>query len=74
MHMKEYIEGKTSSSTTHDLVKILKPILRNNFYTYWIHILEEIINIARSSIVKMLKFVIVAWIIWKVLSVVITKI
>ena len=34
IHMKEEAEGKTSSGTTHHLVKMLKPILRNNFYTF----------------------------------------
>ena len=61
--MKEEIEGETSSGTTYHLVKMLKPISRNNFYTYWINILVEIINITRSSIVTMPKLVIVAWII-----------
>ena len=28
------IEEETSTGTTHHLVKMLKPILRNNFYTY----------------------------------------
>ena len=27
-------EGETLSGTTHHFVKMLKPILRNNFYTY----------------------------------------
>ena len=58
--MKEEIEGEKSSGTTHHLVKMLKPILRNNFYTYWLNILVEII---RSSIVTMSKLVIAAWII-----------
>ena len=61
--MKEEIEGETSSGTTYHLVKMLKPISRNNFYTYWINILVEIINITRSSIVTKPKLVIVAWII-----------
>ena len=61
--MKEEIEGETSSGTTNHLVKMLKPISRNNFYPYWINILVEIINITRSSIVTMPKLVIVAWII-----------
>ena len=61
--MKEEIEGEKSSGTTHHLVKMLKPILRKNFYTYWLNILVEIINITRSSIVTMPKLVIVAWII-----------
>ena len=59
--MKEEIEGETSSGTTHHLVKMLKPISRNNFYTYLIKILVEIINTTRSSIVTMSKLVIVAW-------------
>ena len=61
--MKEEKEGETSSGATHHLVKMLKPILQYNFYTYWINILVEIINITRPSIVTMLKLVIVAWII-----------
>ena len=61
--MKEEIEGEISSGTTHHSVKMLKPILRNNFYTYWVNILVEIINITRSSNVIMSKLVIVAWII-----------
>ena len=61
--MKEEIEGETSSGTTYHLVKMLKPISRKNFYTYWINILVEIINITRSSIVTKPKLVIVAWII-----------
>ena len=60
--MKEEIEGETSSGTTHHLIKMLKPILQNNFYTYLINILVEIINTTRSSIVTMSKLVIVAWI------------
>ena len=63
IHMKEKIERKISSGTTHHLVKMLKPILPNNFYTYWINILVEIINISRYSIVTMSKLVIVALII-----------
>ena len=46
--MKQEIEGKTSSGTTHYLVKMLKPILGNNFYTYWINIVVEIIKISYS--------------------------
>ena len=42
--------------------KNVKKILRNNFYTYKINILVEIINITRSSILTMSKLVIVAWI------------
>ena len=63
--MKEEIEGERSSgtTTTQHLVKMLKPISRNNFYTYWINILVEIINITRSSIVTMSKLVTAAWII-----------
>ena len=61
--MKEEIEGETSSGKTHHLVKMLKLILQNHFYTYWINILVEIINITRSSIVTTSKLVIVAWII-----------
>ena len=57
------IEGETSSGTTHHLVKMLRPISRNNFYTYWINILVEIINITKSSIVTMSELVIVSWII-----------
>ena len=60
--MKEEIGGETSSGTTHHLIKMLKPILQNNFYTYLINILVEIINTTRSSIVTMSKLVIVAWI------------
>ena len=63
IHIKEEIEGEISSSTTHHLVKMLKPISQTNFYNYWINILVEIINITRSSIVTMTKLVIVAWII-----------
>ena len=65
--MKVEIEGEIemSSGTTHYLVKMLKPILRNNFYTCWINILVGIINITRSSIVIMSKLVIVAWIKWQ---------
>ena len=62
-HMKEEMEGQISSGTTHRLAKMLKQKLRNNSYTYWINILVEIINIARSSIVIMSKLVRVAWII-----------
>ena len=61
--MKEKVERETSSGTTHHLAKMLNPILRNNFYIYWINILVEIINITKSSIVTMSKLVIVAWII-----------
>ena len=61
--MKDKIEGEISSGTTHQLVKMLKQILRNNFYTCWINILVEIMNITRYSIVTMSKLVIVAWII-----------
>ena len=57
--MKEKIEGETSSGTTRHLLKMLKPIMRNNFYTYSINILVEIINVTRSSIVTMSKLVIV---------------
>ena len=57
--MKEEIEGETSSGTTRHLLKMLKPITRNNFYTYSINILVEIINVTRSSIVTMSKLVIV---------------
>ena len=57
--MKEEIEGETSSGTTCHLLKMLKPIMRNNFYTYSINILVEIINVTRSSIVTMSKLVIV---------------
>ena len=53
-HMKEKIEGETSSGTSHYLVKMLKPTLRNSFYTNWMNILIEIINITRSSIVILL--------------------
>ena len=53
--MKEEIEGEPSYVTTHHLVKILKPILQKNFYTYLINILAETINITRSSIVTMSK-------------------
>ena len=55
IHMKEEIEGEPSYVTTHHLVKILKPILQKNFYTYLINILAETINITRSSIVTMSK-------------------
>ena len=61
--MKEEKEGEKSSSTTHHLVKMLKPILRKKMYIYWINILVGIINITRSSIVTMSKLLIVAWII-----------
>ena len=63
MPMKEEIEAETSSGTTHRLVKMLKPISRNNFYNYWINILVEIINITRPSIATMSILVIAAWII-----------
>ena len=62
-YTKEEIEGETPSGTKHHLVKIFKPILRNNFYIYWINILVKIINITRSSTVAMSKLVIAAWII-----------
>lgn len=64
--MKEEIEGKISLGTTPRLAKMLKPILQNNFYTYWINTFIEIINVTRSSIVIMLKLVIAAWIIWQI--------
>ena len=54
---KEDIQRETSSGATHHLVKLLKQVSRNNFYTYWIKILVEIINITRSSIVTMSKLV-----------------
>ena len=54
IHVKEEKEGETSSGTNPPFSKILKPTLRN--------ILEEIINITRSSIATMSKSVIVAWI------------
>lgn len=60
-HMKEEVEREISSSTTHYLVKILKPILQKDFSLSWIKILVKIINIARFSIAIMLKLVIVAW-------------
>ena len=59
--MKEEVEREISSSTTHYLVKILKPILQKDFSLSWIKILVKIINIARFSIAIMLKLVIVAW-------------
>ena len=65
-HMKEEIEQETLPGTMHHLVKMLKPILQNNFYTYWKNILVEIINITTSSIATMSKLVIVTWIIWKI--------
>ena len=64
--MKEEIEGETSSGITHHLVKMLKPILLNNFYSYWIDILVEIINITRSLIITMSKLVTAAWIILQI--------
>ena len=62
-HMKEEIEEKISPGTIPRLAKMLKPILQNNFCTYWINTFIEIINVTRSSIVIMLKLVIAAWII-----------
>ena len=64
--MKEEIQGETLSGTTHHLVKILKPILQNNFHTDQINNLAEIINITRSPIVTMSKLVIVALIMGKI--------
>ena len=64
--MKEEVEGEISSSTTHYLVKILKPILQKDFSLSWIKILVKIINIARFSIAIMLKLVIVAWMTWEI--------
>ena len=61
--MKEELEGETSSGTTHHLVKMLKPISRNNFYSYWVEVLVETINIRRSPMVTMSKLVIAALII-----------
>ena len=61
--MNKEMEGEILSGTTHHSVKMLKPILRNNFYTYKINVLVETTNITRSSIVTMSKLVIVAWII-----------
>ena len=51
--MKADVEGETSSCTTHHLVKMLKPILSNNPYTYLINILVEIIKVRRYSIVTL---------------------
>ena len=51
--MKADVEGETSSCTTHHLVKMLKPILSNNPYTYWINILVEIIKVRRYSMVTL---------------------
>ena len=64
--MKEEVEGEISSSTTHYLVKMLKPILQNDFSLCWIKTLVKIINIARFSIAIMLKLVIVAWMTWEI--------
>ena len=64
--MKEEVEREISSSTTHYLVKILKPILQKDFSLSWIKILVKIINIARFSIAIMLKLVIVAWTTWEI--------
>ena len=61
--MKEELEGEILSGATHHLVKMLKPISRNNFYTYWVKVLVEIINIRRSPMVTMSKLVIAAWVI-----------
>ena len=61
--MKEDIEVEAFSGTTHHLVKRLKLISRNNFYTYWTNTVVEIINITRSSAVTMSKLVIIRWII-----------
>ena len=71
--MKEEIEGETSSGITHHLVKMLKPILLNKFYSYWINILVEIINITRSSIITMSKLVTAAWIILQIKLVLTSK-
>ena len=54
-HMKEKTEKEMSFSTTFRLEKCQNQYCKTIFYTYWINILVEIINITTYSTVIMSK-------------------